>query len=621
MRDLTRKLFRPALIPLLAMGCAVVQGLSGCAPADTASAEDTHVRHVLVTQANIDQLPPGERLVLALDAEAVVYHIQLDPPLDVDRVVLRSGPLEASLRDALDALRARHLDPFAAADGRLVLAGDPASFDALSRAELEELRRVGSLSARAGSAPRPAPQTIDPDPCGEETRYARVDLGELRLWGSQVTLDCGPPPRPPLWAKLFGDSQDQAPHAVAVDSAGNVAITGSYIHGIDFGGGALPQARFNDAFVAMLDAAGNHLWSRGFPSPQGSYGNGVAIDGAGNVLIAGEFSGTVDLGGGPLTSVGTSSIFLAKLDPAGNHLWSKRFGAVGGRSGSRTIAVDGAGNVILAAVSSGGAIDLGGGPLPSAGDYDALVAKLDPAGNHLWSKRFGDASFQDGEGVAVDASGNVSFVGLLTGQADFGGGVLTSAGQNDIVVVKLDPLGNHLWSKVFGDADDQYGITIASDASGNVVVGGWFLGTVDFGGGPLVASGLNDGFAAMLDASGNHVWSRSIGGGGNDAVISVALDATGNAAVLGSFEGVADLGGGPVPSAGANDIFVAKYDGAGGHVWSSRFGDTAVAYGGVAFDAAGDVYAAGELYGNVDFGSGPMTSAGGLDVFVVKLGP
>jgi hypothetical protein len=131
----------------------------------------------------------------------------------------------------------------------------------------------------------------------------------------------------------------------------------------------------------------------------------------------------------------------------------------------------------------------------------ARVAALESAlpGTHLWSRRFGGTSFDQGLGVAVDGSGNVLVTGVFEGTVDFGGGPLTSAGIIDIFVAKYSGTdGSHVWSRRFGSTIFDEGLGVAVDGSGNVLVTGVFEGTVDFGGGPLTSAGGNDIFLLRL---------------------------------------------------------------------------------------------------------------------------
>jgi hypothetical protein len=427
-----------------------------------------------------------------------------------------------------------------------------------------------------------------------------------------------------LWSKIFGATLDQNAHAMSTDAAGNVLVTGSYQNEIDFGGGPLPYSPFNQAFAGSLHPTGDYHWGKGLvTAPPGSYGNGVAIDASGNGLVAGSFCGTVDFGGGPLTSAGSSNIFVAKYGPDGSFLWAKRYGEAGGDGGAYKLTTDAAGNVIVPATYSTGAVDFGCGALPPGGGYDALIAKLDPAGNCLWSKRFGDMSLQQATVAAVDASNDVIFAGRLDGTADFGGGPLTSAGGADVFVVKLDPAGNYLWARRYGDPQDQVCVAAAVDASGDVVIGGWFSGTLTFGTNPpLACAGGVDGFVAKLDPSGTALWSKRFGAVGSDEVEGVAVDAQGNVCITGYFNDTVDLGNGPLTSAGQSDVVVAKYNGGGTPLWSKRFGDPQAQWGvDVGVDSSGYLYVTGVVSGSIDFGQGTLTSTGGTDTFVAKLGP
>jgi hypothetical protein len=336
-----------------------------------------------------------------------------------------------------------------------------------------------------------------------------------------------------------------------------VLVAGNFAGSVDFGGGVLTSSGPGDVFVVKLDASGQHVWSRRFGSASGQVAYGVATDADGSVLVTGVFYGAIDFGGGALTSAGAADIFVAKLDPDGNHLWSRRFGDSANQT-AYSIATDTMGNVVITGTCDG-VVDFGAGPLPGAGGGDAFVTKLDAAGNHLWSKRFGDANDQIGYSVAVGGAGDIIVAGALYGSADFGGGPVESAGGSDAFAVKLDADGNHLWSRRFGDAYDQIGYSVAADVAGNAVLTGTFGGLIDFDGGPLTSAGGGDVFVAKLDSMGQHLWSRRAGAAGQDSGNAIKMDSTGDVVVAGDFAAMADFGAGPLMSAGASDVFVAKF--------------------------------------------------------------
>ncbi|MDI1476534.1 hypothetical protein [Polyangium sp. y55x31] len=434
--------------------------------------------------------------------------------------------------------------------------------------------------------------------------------------GSSECLGAG------LWSKAYGNSAYQGAYATAIDGANNIVIAGGIQGTVDFESGPLTSADSStDVFVAKLGTNGTTLWARRFGGVEKDDAQAAAVDGAGNVVIVGDAQSTLDFGGGPLPSAGSSDIFIAKLDTSGNHLWSRRLGDAAEQRAS-AVAVDGAGNVVMTGYFLG-TVDPGGGPHTSAGTRAILVAKFGTSGAPLWSRSFEDPNTgQFTTAVAVDAQGNVFVTGSLKGAVDFGGGVLTSAGDADVFVMKLDPNGGHVWSRRFGDAVFQEAKGVAIDNTGNVVITGWFDGSLDFGGAPLTSVGGYDGFVAKLDTNGNHVFSRRFGGPGNQVPRAAATDGTGNVVITGGFDGSVDLGGGPLTSAGGDDVFVAKLDSSGNHVWSRRYGDADGQNGyDTAIDNAGNVVITGAFSGAMLVGGVALTSAGSSDIFLAKLTP
>jgi len=145
-----------------------------------------------------------------------------------------------------------------------------------------------------------------------------------------------------------------------------------------------------------------------------------------------------------------------------------------------------------------GSVSFGGTALTSAGGDDIFLAKLSGSnGAHTWSKRFGSTSGDISLGVDVDGNGNVVMTGYFTGSVDFGGGVLSGSGL-DVFVAKYSSAGAHIWSKRFGGFDTQIGNSVASASTGEVSVAGYFANTIDFGTGTLTSAGTYDGFIASI---------------------------------------------------------------------------------------------------------------------------
>lgn len=419
------------------------------------------------------------------------------------------------------------------------------------------------------------------------------------------------------WSKGFGDYQDQLESIVSVDHANNALITGSFRGSIDFGGSVITSAGNYDVFLAKFDSSGNHLWSKAFGDSSSQYGNCVTTDNQNNVIIIGAFASSIDFGGGQLTA-DSSDIFLAKFSSDGNHLWSKRFGGPDAQFGY-WVTVDSSDNILITGHFWSG-VDFGGVPLPSSGDEDIYIAKFDGAGNHIWSKSFGDSSPQEGACVVTDTFNRVIMTGGFLGSVDFGGGVLTSAGEMDIFLAKFDANGNHMWSKRFGGLNRQQCRVLAIDSLDNLIITSGFKGTIDFGGGPLSSTADSyDVYLAKLDSDGNHVWSSIFGYGSDELAYGINTDSEGSIMITGGFYGSLNFGENLLMSAGGSDVFLVKLSRAGEHLWSAQYGGSGFESGtSLVCDDFNNMMLLGHFSDSVDFGNGPLVSAGGVDVFLAQ---
>jgi hypothetical protein len=372
----------------------------------------------------------------------------------------------------------------------------------------------------------------------------------------------------------------------------------------------------------------SEAWSLGFGNDLTQVTRSVAVDANGNVYAFGDFEGVVSYGGEPLVADGSKAdLVLSKYDMYGNPIWSLRAGDSSNQYGAKMI-VDDDGNLILLARIYG-SVDFGGGALSSEGAGDILVVKLDGDGQHIWSRVFGDKDPDRAERVVVDAQGDVLLTGTFTSTIDFGGGMLTTAGLRDAFVVELDgATGEHVFSLQIGGPGDDYGFGIDLDGDGNIVIGGRFQDTIEIGQ-QLSSNGGTDIYLAKLDAFGVAQWSDSYGGNGDDELHDLSVQANGDIVVLGGMSESVDFGGGDLVSEGLRDIFVATYDGQGNHVWSSRYGDMNDQFSAawelnswltLALEPSGTIHIGGSLVGEVEFG-GPTLESKGMnpDVWHVRL--
>lgn len=301
-----------------------------------------------------------------------------------------------------------------------------------------------------------------------------------------------------VWSQSFGSTGFEAGVDVAVDASGNILFTGYIGDTVDFGGGGLTGPGGADIFLVKCDGNGGHIWSVTHGGTDTDSGWKLACTG-GDVVLAGYFKGTADFGGGSLVSAGEADVYLAKYNASGGHVWSKRFGSTQNDQPAG-VCVDGSGRVAITGFFQG-TVDFGGGGLSSVNADDIFLAQYDAAGSHLWSQSFGGIAKDEVYGLAVDSGDNLFITGAFPNSIDFGGGVLTSTDPyNDVFVAGFDASGAHAWSAMFASTLDDAGQGIAVDGYDNAIITGIHETTIDFGGGPLTSDGFYDVFVAKFQS-------------------------------------------------------------------------------------------------------------------------
>lgn len=387
-------------------------------------------------------------------------------------------------------------------------------------------------------------------------------------------------------------------------------------------------------------------WAKAIDKSSGYTSNrGFSIDSKTNSYTIGDFSGTIDFkssNGDSLTAIGTYDVFITKIDAWGNFVWAQSIGGVGADLFGSDIESDALGNTYSVGFFTGTVdFDPGAGVfnLSSQGGTDIFVLKLDSKGSFVWAKRIGSAGGNaDAAAVSLDTYGNIYFTGDFKKTVDFepgtGNYVLNSSGVNfNSYVCKIDTAGKFLWAKAFvGNYTMSHGRSVTAAANGGVCVSGSFQGVMDFDPGlgvfEITQKGDEDIYFVRLDASGNFVWAKNIGGSLFTYCYSIAFDNTGNLYSTGGFDIPINFNPDTATQfsltpKGTRDIFILKLDTAGNFVWVKNIGGGGVSVGVPRIVCAeNEIYIAGSFSGTVNFnlngGSNNVTSVGGSNTFILR---
>lgn len=465
--------------------------------------------------------------------------------------------------------------------------------------------------------------------CGQAFTCGTCE-GELSCGGAGTANVCGCAEPPcALFTDSFGDAAIQLIRGLAVDYEGNVFVAGDFRGTITFGDTTHTNAGSGsryDMFLVKFDRSGNVLWSRSFggaadaTTDRDQRVRGLAVDGAGNVVLAGEGSGIVSFGGANLEN----DILIAKFNGDGEHLWSAAYGTEF-TSYPTAIAVDPGTYDVVMTGAFWGTLRFGSlSAMTATGTqayYDMFVVRFRAAdGVPQYSRRFGDEWEQQPNSVAVSRS-HVYIASTFYGTFDFGAPNVTTLSSSTYYSLAIARLGvstfTHSWSSSFGT--NVWGVELAADQNGNLFVSGGFSDSLDIIT-PALTTAAGAAFLAKLDEGGTTTWARQYE---NVDITALAVGADNSIYFAGVASGDTDLGGGSISYSGTRDAFIAHLAADGTHLFSRVFvsaGADQVAAG-IGASADGEVWAGFDFQGNVDLGTGELRTAGATDIAIGRYVP
>lgn len=447
---------------------------------------------------------------------------------------------------------------------------------------------------------------------------------------------------------------------VGVDGKGNVYSAGLFEYHLDFDPGPdtfamTGQGLGNKAiYITKLNAEGRFIWAKQIPTNVEFGQIEIQVDAEGNVFLISDLNENADMDPGTgvfmMKPTGFRDAFLVKLDTDGNLVWAKQFGGPGdtGPQGYN-LAFDHEKNIIICG-SFNRTVDFDPGTdvfnMTSSAHFQAFLVKLNPQGNLIWAKQFGNGSeVYSGSTIrslTCDKQGNLLLTGSFARTCDFDPGpgefsVTCSSGSFiDGFVCKLDGNGQFQWVKTIGQTGGynhfNYPMAIVEDKSGNLLITGYFLGNFDFDPGPEVqrySANPTDGFILKLDAQGDYKWVKVIGGEEQDGCNDIVVDDAGQVYIAGSFGPSVDFDPGPdtfiINSPHYGTEAIVKLSDYGDFRYAAPFQSIQDGFGlfrRMVMDSSRNIYVTGYVFGSLDFDPGPgVIPFEGSGAYVVKLGP
>ena len=442
-----------------------------------------------------------------------------------------------------------------------------------------------------------------------------------------------------LWAKRFGGTDIDEISNMVVDSSGNTYITGIYKGAMQIGSFTLPNRSTSDydVFVAKIDPVGNVLWAARAGGTYYDVGNDIAVDSSGNVYVTGTFNSNIIYFGNNndlnlARNFTSNDVFIAKLNSSGQWQWAKRAGGTYSDSG-KAIVVDSQSNIYVTGEFQGAQPVGSYGTLPPFGGYgysDIFVTKLNSDGVFLWVTKAGGTNSENVKTIALDSQNNIYIGGsFASDNLDFNGTLdLNNSVTNntlDAFIAKLDNSGNWLWARKSDGtgSDSLYDLTISNN---NLYITGYKQSGAQFGDFTSPTYGEFDIYVAKMDLTGNWLWVNSGGSPHYDFGWGIAANSS-NVYVTGEFKGTATFGDITLtnPSTTNFDIFTSVLDSSTGN-WTSAesFGTSSNNDLGqsVAVDGSGNTYWTGNFTGSIVFGNTTTLDSNNTsqDIYIAKKG-
>ncbi|MDP4267080.1 MAG: SBBP repeat-containing protein [Bacteroidota bacterium] len=367
------------------------------------------------------------------------------------------------------------------------------------------------------------------------------------------------------------------------------------------------------------------LWTKSAGGKGYDESKSIAIDSRGNIYITGHFQDTATFGNFTLISKGKNDIFLAKYSPEGKYLWVSSAGGSGVDEGYN-ITIDSKDNIYITGYFASPTILFDKIKLKNSGKWDIFIAKYSSDGKCIWAKSAGGNNYDYGRSITTDSENNIYLTGIYnSGTAIFGDIKLTNSGESDIFLTKYSSDGKCLWAKSVGGNKCDVGKGIISDSKGNVYLTGFFGSPVIyFDSYKLINSGKENIFIAKYTSDGKCLWAKSAGGNNEDEAYSIARDSHDDIYLTGFFGSSSILFDNfKLFNSGNTNVFIVKYTSEGKCLWAKSAGGESYDNGrGITTDSKGNILITGIFYSNTaSFDDIKLSNSCGSNIFISKYSP
>lgn len=359
-----------------------------------------------------------------------------------------------------------------------------------------------------------------------------------------------------VWMHRAGSSVHDRAYAIDATPEGSVFMAGyGKIAYPQIKGSSLHT---RDALCARHRNDGSFVWGRYMDGDQYSEGRDVVGDADGNCYLTGALKVNGWYPPDTLWGHGLDDAYLVRFDSLGHLDWGFTIGGPA-EDAAWAMAIDGAGDLVVAGFFSQTA-DFGGSSLNAAGNRDGFVAKYNVGGNLIWAKAIGGPGIDEVIAVKASADGSIYFTGSYTDSIVSTAGTIVSEDFFDIFYGKLDADGNLVWLKTAGGANMNKPQDIDIDGEENIYIGGFFFGSLTFDTVTANSVAFDNLFFVKLDSAGNLVFMETSLYGDSREVIGLAVDAAQNIALTGFYSQVLFLGADTLVAHDFTiDLYVAKY--------------------------------------------------------------